>query len=230
MDSSSFHQPNKDEDPTMKGTLLKQPQTLTACAMLKVGVTGGIGSGKSTVCKIFEELGVPVYYADERARYLMQHEHYLIDLLKKNFGDEIFDNGKLNRVLLAEKVFKDKAQLALLNSLVHPVVFRDTERWNDEQKAKSLPYAITEAALLVETGSYKSLDKLIVVTAPLETRVERVTQRDRSNSDDVMARVNNQLPEEEKVKLADYVIVNDGDMERLREQVLRVNEELERQA
>src|ERR1019366_7111200 len=88
--------------------------------MLKIGITGGIGSGKSTVCKMFEALGVPVYYADDRAKYLMQHEHFLIDLIKKNFGEAIYENGKLNRSLLAEKVFHDKDKLNLLNSLVHP--------------------------------------------------------------------------------------------------------------
>src|ERR1700751_3135766 len=104
--------------------------------MLKVGITGGIGSGKSTVCRIFEELGIPVYDADSRAKYLMQHEHYLIDLLKKKFGEEIYEEGKLNRKLLAEKVFNNKPQLELLNSLVHPAVFRDNERWNEAQKEK----------------------------------------------------------------------------------------------
>src|SRR5437016_2031207 len=108
--------------------------------MLKVGVTGGIGSGKTTVCRFFEELGIPVYDADSRAKYLMQHEHYLIDLLKKKFGAEIYDDGKLNRKLLAEKVFNDKPKLELLNSLVHPAVFRDSERWYDAQKTKKPPY------------------------------------------------------------------------------------------
>ncbi|MDB5283910.1 MAG: dephospho-CoA kinase, partial [Bacteroidota bacterium] len=89
--------------------------------MLKIGITGGIGSGKTTVCKMFEALGVPIYYADDRAKYLMQHEHFLIDLIKKNFGEEVYENGRLNRSLLAEKVFNNKAKLDLLNSLVHPV-------------------------------------------------------------------------------------------------------------
>ena len=104
--------------------------------MLTIGLTGGIGSGKTTVCKMFERLGVPIYYADDRAKYLMQHEHYLIDQLKRKFGEEIYDDGKLNRKLLAEKVFNDRPKLELLNSLVHPAVFRDNERWNEAQKAK----------------------------------------------------------------------------------------------
>ena len=210
----------------MKETLAKEPKTLHPIVMLKVGITGGIGSGKSTVCKIFEELGVPVYYADDRAKYLMQHEHYLIDLIKMNFGEEVYENGKLNRALLAEKVFNNKAKLELLNSLVHPAVFRDTERWVEEQKAKGVKYGIKEAALLIETGSYKTLDKLIVVTAPLEVRVNRVSQRDNSSPEAVLARVRHQLPEEDKLKLADFVIENNGDLHQLREQVLKTNAQL----
>jgi dephospho-CoA kinase len=211
---------------TMKEAVTKQPKTLAPVVMLKVGVTGGIGSGKSTVCKIFEELGVPVYYADDRAKYLMQHEHYLIDQIKKNFGDEVYENGKLNRTLLAEKVFNNKPKLDLLNSLVHPAVFRDTERWIDEQEAKGVRYGIKEAALLVETGSYKTLDKLIVVTAPIHMRVNRVSQRDNVSLDTVMLRVRNQLPDEEKIKFADFVIVNDRDINHLHQQVLQINEQL----
>lgn len=195
--------------------------------VLKVGITGGIGSGKTTVCKLFEQLGVPIYYADDRAKYLMQHEHYLIDLIKQNFGAEVYDNGGvLNRRLLAEKVFNNSEKLALLNSLVHPAVFRDTERFVEQQQIKNLPYAMKEAALLVETGSYKSLNKLIVVTAPLELRIQRVAARDGATRDEILARMRNQLPEEEKIKLADYIITNDKDEEHLKQQVLNIHEQL----
>lgn len=196
------------------------------CQMLKVGVTGGIGSGKSTVCRFFEELGIPVYDADSRAKYLMQHEHYLIDQIKRKFGEDIYDDGKLNRKLLAERVFNDRPKLELLNSLVHPAVFRDNERWNEAQKAKNQPYIIKEAALLIESGSYKGLDKLIVVTAPLNVRVTRITGRDNSSAEEVMARVQNQLPEEEKLKLANYVIHNEDGMEGLKKQVLEIHQKL----
>jgi dephospho-CoA kinase len=194
--------------------------------MLKAGITGGIGSGKTTVCKMFEKLGIPVYYADDRAKHLMQHEHFLIDQIKKNFGDDVYVNGSLDRKALAAKVFNDKPKLELLNSLVHPVVFRDTERWIEEQKEKKAPYILKEAALLVETGSYKSLDKLIVVTAPLNTRIERVTARDNSDAEEVLARVKNQLPEEEKLKLADFVIANNDGLEELEQQVLKIHEKM----
>ena len=194
--------------------------------MLKAGITGGIGSGKTTVCKMFEKLGIPVYYADDRAKYLMQHEHFLIDQIKKNFGDDVYVNGTLDRKLLASKVFNDPARLALLNSLVHPAVFRDTERWMEEQKEKKVAYILKEAALLVETGGYKALDKLIVVTAPLNVRVARVTERDKTSEEEIMARVNNQLPEEEKVKLADFVVTNNAGLEELEQQVLKIHQKM----
>jgi len=194
--------------------------------MLKVGITGGIGSGKTTVCRYFEELGIPVYYADERAKYLMQHEHYLIDEIQRNFGKDIYEGGQLNRQLLAEMVFNNKQKLDLLNSLVHPAVFRDNERWTEGQLAKKVPYIIKEAALLIESGSSKSLDKLIVVSAPLNVRVERISKRDNLQTEDIMARVRNQMPEEEKLKQADFVITNDGSLDNLKEQVLNIHQKL----
>jgi dephospho-CoA kinase len=194
--------------------------------VLKVGITGGMGSGKTTACKLFEELGVPVYYADERGKYLMQHEHHLIDEIKKKFGNEVYENGKLNRKLLAEKVFNDKLKLEQLNSLVHPAVFHDMECWLNDKEQKNFAYALKEAALLVETGSYRGLDKLVVVTAPLNTRIKRIKDRDALEVEEIMARVRNQLPEEEKVKLADFVIKNDGDLEHLKKQVIKVHRQL----
>lgn len=205
--------------------IMKRRTQSTHC-VIKVGITGGIGSGKTTVCKMFEQLGTPVYYADDRAKYLMQHEHHLIDEITKRFGADVYTNGILNRKVLAEKVFNDKAKLELLNSLVHPAVYHDTDVWMEQQKLKKAPYTLKEAALLIETGSYKALDKLIVVTAPLETRVQRVSQRDQLEIEDVMARVRNQLPEAEKIKLADFIIRNDKDLTHLKTQVLKIHEQL----
>lgn len=186
--------------------------------MIKVGITGGIGSGKTTVCRMFETLGVPVYYADDRAKYLMQHEHFLIDSIKKHFGEQVYSNGQLNRALLASMVFNQPDKLKTLNSLVHPAVFKDTEEWM-QKLPKATPYCLKEAALLVETGSYKNLDALIVVTAPEQTRIERVVKRDSVQPQDVTARVQHQLPEAEKVKLADYVIENNGTLADLQSRV-----------
>ncbi|MCS6933755.1 MAG: dephospho-CoA kinase [Chitinophagales bacterium] len=194
--------------------------------VIKAGITGSIGSGKTTACRFFEALGIPVYYADERARYLMQHEHYLIEQLKKNFGEEIYDNGKLNRAYLAKMVFGDEKKLKLLNSIVHPAVFRDTERWINEQAAKSPPYVLKEAALLIESGAYRQLDKLIVVTAPTEVRLSRVMQRDGTSEQAVRERMAHQLPDEEKIKFADYVIENTGNLNDLQKKVMEIHRQL----
>lgn len=194
--------------------------------MLQVGITGGIGSGKTTVCQIFERMGVPVYYADTRAKELMETDKNLIVAIQNEFGKEVYDaEGNLNRKLLAEIVFGNEEKLLKLNSLVHPVVFKDNESWNQVLANKGYPYTLKEAALLVETGSYKTLDKLIVVTAPLQDRIARVMARDAATYDQVTARVKAQLPEEEKVKLADYVIDNNQIMD-LVPQVTKIHVDL----
>ena len=202
---------------------MKRKRAIARLPMLKVGITGGIGSGKTTACKMFESLGIPVYYADERAKYLMQHEHYLIDEIKKNFGDEVYANGILQRKVLAAKVFNDKPKLNLLNSLVHPAVFRDNERWLNDISHTKPAYVLKEAALLIESGSYKTLDKLIVVSAPLNTRIKRVSHRDQTETEEVLARVRNQISEEEKIAVADFVIENDKDLAHLQKQVQKIH-------
>lgn len=182
--------------------------------MLQVGITGGIGSGKTTVCQIFERMGVPVYYADVRAKELMETDKNLMVSIQNEFGKAVYDaEGNLNRKLLAEIVFGNEEKLLKLNSLVHPVVFKDNESWNQVLANKGYPYTLKEAALLVETGSYKTLDKLIVVTAPLQDRIARVMARDATTYEQVTARIKAQLPEEEKVKLADYAIDNNQIMD-----------------
>jgi len=182
--------------------------------MLKVGITGGIGSGKTTVCQVFEKLGVPVYYADQRAKELMEDDPELRAEIKMEFGDNVYDaGGKLNRKLLADIVFKDEEKLVKLNSLVHPAVFKDNQSWNEVLAKKGYPYTLREAALLVETGSYRTLDKLIVVSAPEDDRINRVMARDGSTREQVVARIKAQMPEEQKVKYADYIIYNDRVMD-----------------
>lgn len=194
--------------------------------MLSVGITGGIGSGKSTACEIFESLNVPVYYSDNRAKYLMQHEHFLIDQIKKEFGEDVYDNGVLQKEKLAALVFGNAEKLKKLNALVHPLVFRDTERWTEEQRSKNIPYCIKEAALLIETGSYKQLDKLIVVTAPKNIRIKRIIERDHTTEENINQRIKSQMPEEEKIKLADFVINNSKGIDELKTEVLKVHKQI----
>jgi len=176
--------------------------------MLKVGITGGIGSGKTTVCRIFEMLNTPVYYADDRAKWLMQHDPDLKKNLIQLFGETIYlEDGSLNRKHLGSLVFGDKKLLTQLNKLVHPAVFLDGEQWF---KSKNTNYAIKESALFYETGSYLNMDKMIVVTTEREERIRRVMLRDGLARAAVEARMDKQLPEEEKIAKADFVIYNNG--------------------
>lgn len=177
--------------------------------MLKIGITGGIGSGKTMVCKVFETMGIPIYYADDRAKFLMNTDEFLVTEITKLFGEQAYlSNGELNRPHLASIAFSDKNVLQKLNALVHPVVHQDSEKWFSEQQ--NVPYVLKEAALHFETGGYKMLDKMITVFAPKEMRIQRVIQRDNRTVAEVEARINNQMPDSEKVKLADFVIYNDG--------------------
>ncbi len=176
--------------------------------MLKVGITGGIGSGKTTVCRIFEMLNIPVYYADDRAKWLMQHDPVLKENIITLLGPTAYlPEGGLNRAHIGKQVFSDKKLLDKLNKLVHPAVFLDGQNWFAEQSSS---YALKEAALFYETGSYQQMDKMIVVTADREERIRRVMLRDGLERAAVEARMDKQLPEEEKVEKADYVIYNDG--------------------
>lgn len=176
---------------------------------LKIGVTGGIGSGKSTVCKVFATLGVPVYDADSRAKALMNEDSLLRKGIIATFGEQSYTQGQLNREYLGKLVFPDPEKVKKLNQLVHPAVGRDFEKW--VAKFSSLPYVIKEAALLIEAGSYKQLDQLILVTAPEDIRIQRVLQRDKHRTEqDVRNVIQRQLPEEEKRKYCQLVIENDG--------------------
>ena len=192
--------------------------------MLKVGITGGIGSGKTTVCKVFETLGIPIYYADDRAKFLMNTDEFLVTEITKLFGEQAYlSKGELNRPHLASIAFSDKNILQKLNALVHPVVHQDSENWFLEQK--NVPYVLKEAALHFETGGYKMLDKMITVFAPKEMRIERVMKRDNRTVEEVEARINNQMPDSEKVRLADFVIYNDGSQS-LIQQIYRIHKVL----
>jgi len=188
--------------------------------MLKVGITGGIGSGKTTVCKIFEVLGVPVYYADDRAKELMQTDLKLIAAVKEIFGEKAYADGKLNRSYIASVAFSNKALLAKLNAAVHPAVARDSAEWMTRHGEQ--PYVLKEAALLFESGWHRQLDKVICVHAPQEERIRRLKERDKASYEEITARMKNQMSAEEKMKLADYIIYNDN-RHRLIPQVLAIH-------
>ena len=179
--------------------------------MMKVGITGGIGSGKTHVCRLFEQLGVPVYNADERAKHLMNSDAEVKSLLIDAFGEEVFSNGQLNKEFLAQLVFNQPDQLKKLNAIVHPAVARDAQAWHE--KHSNYPYTIKEAALLFETGSYKDLDKTILVHADEDERILRVMQRDHVSKEKVEARIKNQWPDIDKMTKADFIINNDGNSE-----------------
>lgn len=171
-----------------------------------IGLTGGIGSGKSTVAKYLISKEIPVYIADDEARKLMQSKA-VINAIVKVFGPQVLGNdGLLDRKALANIVFNDKEKLALLNGIVHPKVKKHFEAW--VEKNKTHPFVVKEVAILFETQGHLQCDKTILVTAPLDVRIERTMKRDDVTKEEVLIRIQNQLPDEEKVKLADYVIQN----------------------
>ncbi len=191
--------------------------------MLKVGITGGMGSGKTTVCKIFEALGIPVYYADDRAKWLMVHQPEVRKAILKLFGPEAYQDDQLNRAHIAKIAFSAPEKLKQLNAIVHPAVFKDGQLWHESQQ--KVPYTLKEAALIFESGSYKTLDKVITVFAPKELRIQRIMKRDNSDRSAIEARMDKQMPEEEKIEKADFVIYNDGEHSLVR-QVLYIHEQL----
>lgn len=188
--------------------------------MLRIGLTGGIGSGKSTVAKVFEVLGVPVYYADTATRRLMTEDEEVIRLVRQHFGEESYDNGKLNRAYIANIVFADKEKLELLNSLTHPATIRDADIWMEKQEA---PYVVKEAALIFESGSAGQLDYIVGVFCPLELRLKRTMKRDQVSREEVIKRMSRQIDEDMKMKLCDFVVVND-ETQLLIPQVLALHE------
>ena len=173
--------------------------------MLKIGLTGGIGSGKSIVAQMFAVLGIPVYFADEVSKRLMVENEELKSAITSHFGNGAYTDGILNRPYLANLVFNDGEKLSLLNSLVHPATIADAAAWMQKQAA---PYIIKEAALIFESGSNKDLDYVIGVDAPKELRINRAVARDNVSTTQVEARMNKQMDEDEKLGLCDYIIVN----------------------
>lgn len=174
--------------------------------MLKIGLTGGIGSGKSTVASIFEVLGIPVYYADDEAKKLMNEDPHLKTAVKQLLGEKSYLDGKLDRSYIASFIFSDPEKLSALNKIIHPAAIANASAWMQQIKK---PYAIKEAALIFESESNKYLDYVIGVFTPEEKRIESVMKRDGISRSQVLERMNKQMNEEEKLKRCDFVLIND---------------------
>jgi dephospho-CoA kinase len=191
--------------------------------MLRIGLTGGIGCGKTTVARVFETLGIPVYYADAAAKRLMNEDPAIRSSLIENFGKASYtDSGTLNRSYLASLVFEDPEKREFLNQLIHPATIADANQWLAKQQA---PYALREAALLFESGAAEGLDYVIGVSAPISVRIRRVMKRDQLSEDEVKKRMATQLQDTIKLKLCDFVIINDERVGLL-PQVLALHEKL----
>jgi dephospho-CoA kinase len=190
--------------------------------MLKIGLTAGLGSGKTTVANIFEVLGIPVYYADAASKRLMNDNEKVKTDVQNAFGKNVYSDGKLNRKYLSEIVFNDKKKLELLNLIVHPATLLDADEWMKKQTSK---YAIKEAALIFESGSHQNLDYVIGVKAPLHLRLQRAMKRDDISREEAMARINKQIDEEIKMRLCDFIIIND-EQQMVIPQVLALHQKL----
>ncbi|MFT5668441.1 MAG: dephospho-CoA kinase [Vicingaceae bacterium] len=190
--------------------------------MLKIGITGGIGSGKSTVCNILKNLGVPVFTSDDVGKFLLNNDDYLKTQIKKIFDRDMYTStGRLDRERMAKLVFNNPDELEKLNELVHPKVKAEFDSWC--KKNEKRPYVVKEAAILFETGMYRELDKMITVFCPIEERIRRITKRDSTTKGQIEKRMTQQITDDERNKLADYIIMNDG-IEDLLPQVMELHE------
>lgn len=187
---------------------------------LRIGITGGIGSGKSTASQIFKVLGIPVFDADMAAKNIMNEDESLKQKIKQTFGEASYENGLLNRKYIAGIVFNDALKLETLNALVHPATIAMAEKWAQQQ---TTPYTVKEAALFFESGSAAGIDYIIGVYAPQHIRIRRVMQRDHITHEEVLARMSKQIDEEMKMKLCDFVVVND-EQQLLLPQVIALHE------
>lgn len=190
--------------------------------MIKVGLTGGIGSGKSTVAKVFEVLGLPVYYADDAAKRLMNEDAELKQKIKEIFGDDIYDGDLLDKKQLASIVFNNPEKLNTLNKLIHPQTIKDAAAWMEKQTSA---YTIKEAALIFESGAQQHLDYVIGVAAPAPLRIQRTMHRDKITREEVITRMDKQMDETIKMKLCDFIINND-EQEMLLPQILALHEKI----
>ncbi|MCX6350659.1 MAG: dephospho-CoA kinase, partial [Bacteroidetes bacterium] len=192
---------------------------------LKIGITGGIGSGKTTVAKIFSLLGVPIYNADNRSKFLLQNNAVVVAKVKAIFGEDAYQKDCTpNRPYLASQVFNNKEKLKNLEAILHPAVQLDFYNWVNKIDP-STPFILKEAALLFEANAYKDLDKIILIIAPLEKRISRIMKRDNVSREEVMARINNQWTDEEKAKLSHFII-HDDEKDLLTKKVLQLHREI----
>lgn len=189
---------------------------------MKLGVTGGIGSGKTTVCRIFNVLGVPVFDADKAAKQIMDTDKNMMTSLNSIVGKDLYLTGTLNRTELAKLIFNNTTLLAKVNSLVHPAIYDLFKGWVTEQNT---PYVILEAAILFESGGTKHLDRILSVVAPVEDRIKRVIKRNSLTKEEVLDRIRNQMEDEARIKLSDYVIVN-SENEMIIPSIMRIHTEI----
>ncbi len=175
--------------------------------MIKVGITGGIGSGKTYICKKFEELGVKIYYSDDKAKYLTNNNTKIKKQLIQNFGNNIYINNKINKKKLSEIIFNNPKKLKIVNSIIHPIVNDDFNKWCENHKKEI--FILKETAILFESNSYKNLDKIITVISPIDLRISRIIKRDNISKTEIQKKINSQINDIEKIKMSDFVIYND---------------------
>lgn len=180
------------------------------------GITGGIGSGKSTAAKFFEELGIPVYNSDTRAKIIQNENSEVKVKIIKAFGEDSYNEYGLNKPYLSKQVFQNNEKLKILNSIVHPTVFKDFEDWKTAQKSTII---MKEAAILIESGSYKDCDVVISVIVDVEKRITRTIERDGLTREEILSRINNQISDEERIAKSDFIIDNNGDLAHLKNEV-----------
>jgi dephospho-CoA kinase len=191
--------------------------------MLAVGITGGIGSGKSTICKLFSSFGIPILSTDDLAKQLIQKDPVLINKIKAAFGEDVYWEGKLQNKVLAERAFITQDQTFLLNTIVHPAVLDYSEKWHLAQT--KTPYSIKESALLIESGAYKKCNVVIGITAPEQLRIKRIMQREQISEDAIKQRISKQITEDERAIFCDFLINND-DTQMLFPQVWAIHQEI----
>ncbi len=190
--------------------------------VFRLGVTGGIGSGKTSVCRVFDVLGIPVFSADREAQVIMETDNTIIRSLNSITGKDLYVAGKLDRMQLASIIFNDSSVIQKVNSMVHPAVFDRFRKWVQAQAA---PYVIMEAAILFESGASKYVDRIATVDAPVEQRIERVILRNKLTREQVMERMRNQMDDAERIRLADYVI-NNSENDMIIPAILKIHEEI----